>query len=96
MSENLDQTYVGKTPAGPKDEREFLLRLAIALHKSRTMPDLDDKDVTYAVADVLDRANYMLETSVDVTVLAGAEGTFVNGRSYDLRGEHPDLSDELQ
>ncbi|HZU97423.1 MAG TPA: hypothetical protein VFF73_12050, partial [Planctomycetota bacterium] len=95
MSENLDQTFVGKTPAGPKDEKELLLRLAVALQRARTT-DLDDKDVTYATADVLDRANYILESSVDVTVLAGSEGTFVNGRSYDIEKERPELADELR
>jgi outer membrane biosynthesis protein TonB len=95
MSGNPDQTFVGKTPAGPKDEKELLVRLAVALQRARTA-DLDDKDVTYATADVLDRANYILESSVDVTVLAGAEGTFVNGRSYDIEKERPELADELR
>ncbi len=95
MSENPDQTFIGRSPAGPKDESEFLVRFATALHRCRTA-GLDDKDLTYAVADVLDRANYIMESSVDLTVLAGREGTFVNAHGHDLRSSRPELADELQ
>jgi hypothetical protein len=94
MTEDLSGTVVGKAPASGDDERELLLRCAQVMRRVRTH-ELDERDVVYAIADVLDRANFILESSTELTILAGAEGTFVNGHPHDLAPTHPEAAEEL-
>lgn len=89
-----DSTYIGRKPAGPKDELELLVRFGQALLKGRTLAP-DDRNVVYAVAELLDRANYVLESTVDLTIMGGDRGVFLNGTPHALPKDKRDLQDEL-